>query len=397
MIRTWTGSRRVAFLPVWNRQIDNEPPNDWTNQVRSRIYFDPDPGTGMDRSLQHYIQTASSGKAYLEGEVFRTVAADNDDTVGAGLNSLPSSHDYEYAMIILPHSAGPHRGGFAWFDGPSTNGISNFARVAMFTDPALFHREDTLGVWAMELLHITTSFGDLYNTTPMLGAYDVMACSCGPHPSAHTKSLIGWLDQNAIRTQALGTNGTHSLHAISLFQPPPFWRSSAVRIESRKTSGHFLVEARLRTDNYEANSAVSAGIPAEGVIVYEVQGDTQIFLRTPGALQVGDSFEDTEENLKVSVLAVEPGGLSVRIEAGGVERCIALANEIEALANSLEIESDFIRRKQILSALQRARGDFRRLGCLPVHNPANEVFMARFFGPKAGQSSNGKDYGTSSK
>ena len=391
MIRNWTGSRRVAFIPVWNRQVDNEPPQDWTNQVRSRIFFDPDPATGMDRSLQRYIQTASSGKAYLEGRVFPTVAADDADTVGAGLNSLPSSHDYEYAMIILPHSTGLHRGGYAWYDGPATNGISNFARVAMFTDPQLSNR-DTLGVWMMEVLHIATSFGDLYYTNPMLGDYDVMACSCGSHPSAHTKSLIGWVDPDSIRTHALNTNGNHSLHAVSLFQPPPSWRSTAVRIESRTTNGHFLVEARLRTDPYESNSAVSDGIPAEGVIVYEVQGDTQIFLRTPGALQVGGKFEDAEEKLEVSVIAAEPGGFRVRVEAGGIDRCIILANKIKSLDGQLEFETDYHERVRIFKDLQQARADYRRFGCPLIHNTDNdEVFLARFFGPKAGRSE-GKGY-----
>jgi hypothetical protein len=391
MIRPWIGSRRIAFIPVWNRRIDAPPPEDWIEQVRARVFYDPDDITGIDRSLQRYVQSASSGIAYIEGEIFPVVEAEDDDTVGAGLASLPVSHNYDYAVIILPHSVGQHRGGFAWFDGPATNGISNFARVAMFADPNLTDRK-TLGVWMMEVLHITTSFGDLYFTNPMLGSFDVMACSCGTHPSAHTKFQIGWLHSNAIRTHALGTSRTHILHAISLLQPAPFWRTSAIRVPSRTTNGHFLIEARLRNDVYESNSAVSSGIPNEGVIVYEVQGTTELYLRTPSALNVGDVFEDADEKLKVRVSAAELGGFSVNINAGSVQRCQELANQIDALAQSLELENDSFARKQILSALQRARGDFRRLGCLLIHDPATEVFASRFFGPKAGNPSQAEYY-----
>lgn len=396
MIRTWIGSRRIAFIPVWNRNIDVPPPSDWISQIRARVFYDPDPTTGIDRSLQQYVRAASSGIAYIEGEIFPVVEAENDDTVGAGLASLPASHNYNHAVIILPHSAGQHRGGFAWFDGPATNGISNFARVAMFSDPNLTNRK-TLGVWMMEVLHITTSFGDLYFTSPMLGSFDVMACSCGAHPSAHTKSQIGWLHSNAIRTHTFGTRRTYSLHAISLAQPAPLWRSSAVRIESRQTTGHFIIEARLRNDVYESNSAISSGIPGEGVIIYEVQGITELYLRTLRPLNVGDVFEDSDEKLKVTVHAAEPGGFSVNVDAGSVSTCQTLANQIDALAQSLEVETDPFRRKQIMSALQRVRNDFRRLHCAPIHDPATVVFMSRFFGPKAGEPSQRKGYDSGRK
>ena len=383
MVRTWTGSKRIAFIPVWNRQVDIEPPDDWIEQIRARVFYDPAPSTGMDRSLQRYVQATSSGLATIEGEIFPVVAANDDDTVGAGLNSLPANHGYDYAVIILPHSAGPHRGGFAWMGGPVTNGVTHFARVAMFSDVNMTNGM-TLGVWMMEVMHIATGFGDLYFTNPSIGGFDVMSCSCGTHPTAHTKSHFGWLNSNAIRTNPLGKSRTYSLHAISLPQPPPPWRASAIQVPSRKSTGHFLIEARLRNDQYESNNAISSGIPSEGVIVYEVQGTTEVYLRTPTALQAGDVFTDEAEKLTVRVQASEPGGFKISVNAGKTSRCKSLANQIEALELSLQTETDFFRRKQIISALQQARGEFRRLGCLLIHNPADEVFYSRVFGAGAG-------------
>lgn len=383
MISPWTGTKRFAFIPVWNTNVDSEPADDWVEQVRARVFYDPDPATGMDRSLQRYVQTASSGLATVAGEVFPVVAADGDDTVGAGLNALPANHGYDYAVVVLPHSVGPHRGGFAWMGGSATNGVANFARVAMFSDVGMTNSK-TLGVWVMEIMHIATRFGDLYFTSPAIGGFDVMSCACGTHPTAHTKSHFGWLSANAIRQHALGHSRTHSLHAVSLTQPAPPWRTSAVQVRSRTSTGHFMIEARLRNDQYEANSVISSGIPSEGVIVYEVQGPTEVYLRTATALQVGDVFTDTAEKLTVRVLAGEPGGFKVSVNAGKISKCKSLAKQIEALEASLLTETDFFRRKQLISALQQAKGEFRRAGCVLIHNPADEVFVSRVFGTPAG-------------
>lgn len=379
MIRTWIGPKRFAFIPVWNNNVDNKPPDNWIEQIRARIFYDPSSTSGIDKSLQRYIQTISSGLASVVGEIFPVVEASNDDTVGAGLASLPTNHNFDYAVVILPHSAGPHRGGFAWIGGPETNGVSNFARVAMFSDQNMINPK-TLGVWMMEILHIATGFGDLYYTVPMIDRFDVMACACGVHPTAHTKSHIGWLSPNAIKNQSLGQSRTHSLHAVSLPQPAPFWRSSAIKVQSRTSTGHFIIEARLKTDQYENSSEVSSGIPGEGVIVYEVHATTEIFLHTAVPLQVGEVFAIESEKLTVRIHATEPGGYSVGINTGKKSRCKELAGKIEVLELSLSVENDFIRRKQIISALQKARSEFRRLGCLLIHDPPQEVFTDKFFG-----------------
>lgn len=386
----WIGQKRIAFIPVWNRKVDIPPPEDWIDQVRERVFYDPDPNGMVDRSLQRYIQTISSGLATITGEVFPVVAAEDEDTVAPGLNSLPPEHGYDYAVIVLPHSAGPHRSGFAWMNNTPINGIASRARVAMFSDVGMTNR-NTLGVWAMELLHITTGFLDLYFTDPMIGRYDVMACGCGTHPSAHTKSHFGWLYDGAVLTHPLGHKVSYSLHAISLPQPAPGWRRSAIQVASRKTSGHFMIEARLRTDPYESASEVSRGIPAQGVIVYEVQGKTELYLHTATALQAGQSLTIDDEKLTIRVTEEELGGYRIQVDSAKVNRCVALASEIEALELRLSIETDFFRRKQLISALQTARGAFRRLGCL-IHHPGDVVFAEKFFGEGAGKDSTAGDY-----
>ena len=61
-----------------------------------------------------------------------------------------------------------------------------------------FVMREGVGVWAMELIHGLTGFGDLYPFGGDMGGFDEMACSCGTHPSAYTKAAIGWLDPAAI-------------------------------------------------------------------------------------------------------------------------------------------------------------------------------------------------------
>lgn len=375
MTRTWNGCRRIAFIPVFNTQIDQQPPVNWAEQIRARAFFDPDPNTGIDRSLQHYIQTVSSGLAYITGTVFPTVAAPDEDTVGAGLMSLPASHGFDFAVIVLPHSMGPHRGGFAWMGAAPVNGISDFARVAMFTDQVLSQRQN-IGVWAMELLHIVTHFGDLYNVSPQLNRYDVMACSCGTHPSAHTKSHMGFLTGDAIRIHPMGQSLSYTLHAVSLPQPPPSWRTTAVRVKSRQTPGHFIIEARIGTDDYDSASIVSSGIPGNGVIVYEVQGETELYLRTSSPLGVGDSFEDSDEGLQVIVGSNEPGGFTIRVRTEGVDKCTQLAEQIKLLQTQIDLETDFFQKKQLISALVKTQAEFRTLHCLILLDPATEFFNA---------------------
>jgi hypothetical protein len=294
------------------------------------------------------------------------------------MDSLPANHDYDTAVIVLPHDSGPHRGGWAWWNEPERNGITHFARVALYSD-ASFSSRQNIGVWAMEVLHIATEFGDLYNVSPQLGKYDVMACNCGTHPSAHTKSAMAWLHSGAVRTHPIGSKKNYTLHAVSYPQPAPPGRATAVSIKSRTTSGHFMVEARLRTDDYESAGALSDGIPSEGVLVYEVQGTTEVYQRA--VLDVGDSFDDTKEKLTVRVSGDVPGGFQVAVTSAGTNRCAQLQAQIEGLQALLEFETDMSRRKQHISALQQALTEFRALNCLIVADTAVADFAALFASP----------------
>ena len=66
MHRPWLGPRRVAFVPVI-RPVDAAVPDDLVAQVERRVFYDPDPATGADRSLRTYIRTVSGHRADLEG------------------------------------------------------------------------------------------------------------------------------------------------------------------------------------------------------------------------------------------------------------------------------------------------------------------------------------------
>lgn len=67
-----TSRRDCAVIDL---QVDQEPPPDWVYQVHSRVFYDPQPGTGPDQSFQHYLQALSYGRAIIEGEVFPLVRA----------------------------------------------------------------------------------------------------------------------------------------------------------------------------------------------------------------------------------------------------------------------------------------------------------------------------------
>ncbi len=349
----WLGTRRIAFIPTLDRNVDANPPADFVQEVERRVFYDPDPATGVDRSLRNYIHTVSYGKAALEAHVFPLVEAPDADTVGAGIRSLPPSHGYTMACVVVP-SGGIHRTGFAWWHASPVNGVEDFARVNL---------QEGLGVWGMEILHIATEFGDLYNTNPHLDRFDNMACACGTHPSAHTKLAMQWLDSSTVATHGGGTS-SFNLHAIALLQPPPPGRVAAVRIPSQVTSNHFMVEARLNVDPYEMPSFASSGIPSAGVIVYEVAERHEVYLRTPVALSVGQTFETGgAEGLDVSVSQSIPGGFSIVIRKSTHSECQQILQAIQLLEELIPMEEDFFRRRQLISSLQRKRARARQLGC----------------------------------
>jgi hypothetical protein len=323
----WIGGRRFAFIPaiVNDPQFDPAPP-DWADQVRQRLFYDPDPSSGIDRSLRGYIYAISYGKALLEADVFNPVTvqwshcgATQDDAI----RTLPAGHGYEYACVVF--TGGSHGcTGWAFYENPpfpGTTSLRNWCYLSM---------DASLGVWAMELMHAATGFGDLYNTTPHPSNFDNMACSCGTHPSTYTKLTLGWLSPAWIATAPGSAARTFTLHAVALLQPPPPGRVIAVRIPGRLSNRYFLVEARLRVDPYEAITAgISDGIPSEGVVVYEVdEASWPVQLRTPTALMPGQNYVNPAEQLEVEVAAAVPGGFTVAIRSTEHPDCTQIRAEI---------------------------------------------------------------------
>lgn len=302
----WTGVRRVAIVPVFDRQVDAEPPADWENQVRARVFYDPDPATGRDRSFQHYLSAISGGQAFLAGDVFPGVWSDGPAVNEAAIASLPAGHGYRELLAILPHEAGDHRGGHAFRHGP-INGITGWARVAMFELPIPQSKRQAIGVWGQELIHL---LGEFWDHTGMRG-FDVMdgdGASNSVHACANTRARMGWMPggifDHVDGTLAIG------LHAIAYVKPPGAGRASAVRIDTEGSGRRFMIEARARVDQFDGM------VPGEGVLVYTVEpttGGEKVDLRSPGALAPGQMFEDAAEGIRVRCDAARPGGFAVTI------------------------------------------------------------------------------------
>ncbi|MFI7491875.1 tachylectin-related carbohydrate-binding protein [Micromonospora echinaurantiaca] len=305
-VTPWVGVRRIAIVPALNRQVDQEPPADWEYQVRSRVFYDPEPGTGKDRSFQHYLHALSYGRAHLDGEVFPRVWAEDAEVNVPAMRSLPPGHGYQALLAVLPHEAGEHRGGHAFGGISPVNGIKGWARVAMFSNPLL--RDDQrqpIGVWGQELFHLLC---DLWEH-PGLPGYDPMdgdGARRSTHASATTKRLFGWLPAGVV-DHAEGRLDTN-LHAIGLVQPPPPDRVTAVRVPSRRAANRFFfVEGRLRTDPFDGM------VPAEGVLVYEVNDTVKVTLRTGPSLSTGQTYDDPDEGLRVTVTDNLTGGFAVSV------------------------------------------------------------------------------------
>jgi len=301
----WIGRKKIAFVPVYrpNAHPPDQIPDNWSDQIMRRVIYDPDPATGTDQSLRAYIHTASSGIADLDPLITAMQTVDQQDVPpnaleGAMGAQLRASGCSAAAIVML--------GGV----GAGTALVGGFwARFVMV---------EGVGVWAMELMHCLTGFGDLYTLPGYsdyakgdLGAFDEMACNCGTHPTAYTKAAIGWLDPSTIATYGAGQQ-SYDLHSVGLVQPPPSGRWAAVRLGAQVP--YTMVEARQKVDQFDR------GIPAEGVIVYRVQTSSpQGFSQNNlvpayrlASLQVGQSFT-SDDGFKVQVNAAIPGGFSVTV------------------------------------------------------------------------------------
>jgi hypothetical protein len=325
LIEKWIGTLKIVFIGAAVDPPGFELPPNWKERLLQRIHYDPDPATGIDRSLRTYISRISQGKAQFDADVVGPVVVTPCDT-GQAINAIAESHLYDVACVVYPDwspcegMAVLRSGPFPYFDPPrAPNRLLGWCR---------FKLGDALGTWAMELLHAATGFDDLYKTESHPQAFDEMACACGTHPSSFTKSKLGWLDDNAIETAALTSlsGASYILHALSLPQPAPFGRVTAVRIPTSRANRYFLVEARLRTDEYERSTTkVSRGIAAEGVVIYEV--DEAVWapmkLRTLPVLTVGETYSNPAAGVVVTVKSALPGAFAVDIVA-----CVLLTQEI---------------------------------------------------------------------
>jgi hypothetical protein len=340
MAQPWIGVQKLAVVPAFNRQFDTEPiPSDWNSSVMRRVLYDPEPGTGIDRSLRGYISAISYGLATLDVKLFPHAFADGPDVGEAAWRSLPANHGYPYVLCVIPLYDG-HKDRLGWSTGIGQNGVTALARVAMNAQPVnhpFLRQREVTGVWAMEVLHAIAGFPDLCKVQPNMEDFDNMTYNAGTHSCAHLKLAAGWLGEGDMAKHGVGSRN-FNLHAIGI-SPPPAGRVSAVRVPARTSANTFYVEARLKSDVYEKGFALLPtgglefrGLPVESVIVYEAAGLSkldQTFLRA--VLQVGESYSNPAEGISVTVNGAIDGGMSVHVTAS--DACPALIRQILNRAN----------------------------------------------------------------
>ena len=253
MARLWIGVQKLVVVPTFNTQFDPPPPDNWNELVRRRVFYDPDPATGIDRSLRAYIESISYGRAILEAHLFPFAFADGFEVFEAACDSLPDGHGFEYLLCVIPMYDG-HVHRKAFFQEMTRNGVTfRAARVAMNNGP---FRQPT-GVWAMEVLHAMADLPDLYTAplppgTSRMDRYDNMAYNAGTHSCAELKLRAGWIDAADVAVQASddGGVGQYDLQSVGLSGPPP-GRVAMVRFPGPRPDGTLRVEARLKSDAYE--------------------------------------------------------------------------------------------------------------------------------------------------
>ena len=134
-----------------------------------------------------------------------------------------------------------------------------------------------------------------------------------------------------------------------------------MRIRSRQTTNHFLVEARLATDQYERSDGPNDGIPKEGVLVYEVVSTFSVFLRA--VLTVGGQFDNAAEGLRIRVTQAIQGGFSITVQSSASSECPKICENLADLEKLMEGESDPFRARQLRQEILRQEDRAERLGC----------------------------------
>jgi hypothetical protein len=330
----WLGRARFLFIPLIVDGVAgwDEPPDDYQEFVRRRLYFDPDPQTGEDRSLTSYVEAISYGRASMDATVSTPVTLKKlgvkDNPTLLAINAQPDAHRYEYLSVVYPPNRVGAGGGMAQdgkidFSPPRTPNVTK-AR-------SRFRSDAPIGTWAMEVLHNATGIGDYYNGVMHPGRFDEMADSEATHPSAYTKLEAGWLDRTVVPLHADGARTTYTLHAVGLPQPPPGGRVAGVRVQTPGSQRYLIIEARLRSDRWERGFAGLQGIPSEGVVIYEFSPESMSWqkrnptgpwppleLRTPTALTVGQSYVHPATGTRVRVQSASAGGFRVEVASKDV-------------------------------------------------------------------------------
>ncbi len=337
----WIGEKTVLFIPliVEGRIEYDAPPPDFRDLVERRALYDPDPVTGFDRSLRAYIHAVSYGRARLSADISNPITINDlqvtENPTLRAINAHPTVHLYEYVAVVYP-------------EGPAnTGGMAQPGQVS-FSPPrspnktlgrARFRLGHRVGVWAMEILHITTGFGDLYFSNPHPGLFDEMAAASATHPSVYTKRAMGWIDAQKILTAPPGVH-TYDLHAVGYVHPAPPGRFAAVRVNAKTGSRYLLIESRLRGDEWERGARnvqndidFVDGIPSEGVVVYEFDPDWPLHLLTPTALQPGETL--TRNGVSVKVTSQLPAGSRVRVTVEEPPACADLRKQLQELRSEL--------------------------------------------------------------
>jgi hypothetical protein len=279
-MQQWLGTKRVAFFPVYRRNQDVVPSN-WVQQIESRLYWFNT--KNADYSLRTYLNAISHGRADIDAVVFDPIAIDQPEIPVAVFASRKDdlvADGFDAGAIVVNSGAG-----------------AGSAEVPGFW--ARFDMAEAVGTWMMELTHALTGLEDLRHIPGAddiavdLGCFDNMAFTCSTHLTAYSKLLLGWLDPSSI-TQHTLRRRVYQLHDVSLRQPPPAGRATAVQVGSEPPL--LMVEARERTDQFDA------GVPMPGVIAYEVME-----VRKGG----GGSLRPIIELRSGAGAAVQPGGFAV--------------------------------------------------------------------------------------
>ncbi len=364
----WLGIQKIAVVPTFNMQFDGPAPPDWDYLVMSRVLYDPDPMSGIDRSLRAYINALSYGQAVLDVRQFPRAFSNGPGVIEAAWQSLPSGHDCPYVLCVIPWADGDsNRIGF--FEGVGQNGVIAVARVAMYDILSIKRRQIT-GVWAMEVLHAMIGWPDLYKAHGIkMDDWDNMTYNAGTHSCAHLKLRPGWIAATDIANHS-GHLHNYDLQSLSISPPPP-GRFAAVRIRSTRTGNVFMAEARLKSDVYERGFAPLVGggsefrgLPGEGVIVYQTHDDLQETLFMGGPIGSGQTYDNAAEGFSVHVVQAIDGGATIRVTVAADPRCPRILEQIRELDELIREETDL----QLLKALRHQRQTLReqavQLNCL---------------------------------